>query len=171
MTKRGVLALGTVFVLLLAIGAAHAARTPQARAHDDRSVKAEIRRTELARLSALVAGDIPTARKFFTADFRGINPIGISATREEFMDGMAAGAPDFLAQAPTMPIDVEVFGRQALVRYQVNIELTIAGFHLEHLMWETLLYRKNQDHWRVSWEQTTAVPNDIGLVLQALQKP
>jgi len=163
-----------LLLLLVAVAAGQAGRSATARADDDGSAQGvvrEIRRLEEIRRGLEVSGDTAALRGLLTTDFRGINPIGVAGTREELLSGFDAGEPDILAMQPTTPIEVDVFGNQALVRYQVSIELTIFGFHPNHLMWDTLLYERRHGRWRVAWEQTTAVPHNPALVLQALETP
>lgn len=163
MIKRSLIALTAALMVVAAIGVAQAGSSP--------SAEAQIRQLQLESLALAVDGDTEALRGYLSEDFIGINPLGIPDTREGRLGGIDAGAPDFLAIQPTTPIDVDVHGNHALVRYQVRIELTIFGAHLEHLMWDTLRYERRQGRWIAVWEQTTAVPNDVGLVVEALKKP
>lgn len=163
MITRSLIGLGAALAAVLAIGIAQAGSSP--------SAEAQIRQLQLESLELAVDGDTDALRSYLSEDFVGINPLGIPDTREGRLAGMDAGAPDFLAIQPTTPIDVDVHGNHALVRFQVRIELTIFGSHLEHLMWDTLFYERRQGRWIAVWEQATAVPNDIGLVVEALKKP
>lgn len=163
MTKRSLIGLAAVLAAVLAMGVAQARSSP--------SAEAEIRQLQLESLTLAVSGDTDALRSHMSEDFVGINPLGIPDTREGRLAGIDAGAPDFLAIEPTSPIDVDVHGNHALVRFQVRIELTIFGAHLEHLMWDTLLYERRQGRWLAVWETATAIPNDPGLFIESLKKP
>jgi hypothetical protein len=176
------LAISVGSALLLLIGAAQggtlqnaAAGAPTAAAtrndDDDGGTSAadRIRATEIARLRAVVQADISTARKFFATDFQLINPLGAPMSLEELLGALAAGSLDFLVDEPISPIDVRVFGREAVLRYQAKIELVAFGQHLAHKAWHTMFYERRHSQWQLVWEQTTGVPNNVGLVIEALK--
>ena len=83
-------------------------------------------------------------------------------------DGSMPQAATSLAPG-SAPIDARALSVQLRGRKSGPGTTTPGGD--EHLRWETLFYERHRGSWRVAWEQTTAVPNNVGLVIEALKKP
>jgi hypothetical protein len=165
-TRRTLAALaalvGALLVAAVAVAGPHAAGTGGGQA--DR-----LRAIEQARLQALVAGDTATARGLMAPDFQVINPAGIPLARDQLLAGIDAGEPDFFVDEPASPIAVRLYGNAAVLRYQESFDLVIAGTRLTHQAWSTVLYERRGGRWQVVWVQTTAIPNRLDLLLEALK--
>jgi hypothetical protein len=153
-----------VAVLLIVVGAGAASRAAGASSEQADRVRA----TERARLHAMVAADTATARRLMADDFQGINPGGVPSSREGLLSAVDSGQLDFLASEPTSPIEVRMHGDAAVIRYQIHFDLFFGGLRLTHEGWITGLYERREGDWKLVWEQATAVPNDFGLLVQAL---
>jgi hypothetical protein len=163
-TRRIILAAVAVVVAVVAAGAMTvASATPSHAGPAER-----LRAIESSRLKALVAADVPAARKAMAADFQQINPAGDLLSREDLLGAVKAGVLDFLAQDPIGRIAVRASGRSATLRYRTHFDLVVGGTHLTHDGWTTVLYERRHGHWRAVWAQTTAIPNDPDLFLQSL---
>jgi Domain of unknown function (DUF4440) len=130
-----------------------------------------LRAIEQTRAQALVDADTATARKLMADDFQLINPGGAPQSREELLGAVKAGVLDFLANTPASPITVRLYGNAAVLRYQRNFDLVIAGTRLTHKAWSTELYERRHGRWQIVWEQTTAIPNRPDLFLESLKPP
>jgi hypothetical protein len=62
-----------------------------------------------------------------------------------------------------------MYGNAAVVRFQSAFDLVAFGERLTHLAWHTDLLERRQGHWQVVRAQTTAVPNNPALVIEALK--
>ena len=128
-----------------------------------------LRAIEHKRAQALNDADTATARKLMADDFQLINPGGAPQSREELLGAVKAGVLDFLANDAASPITVRLYGDAAVLRYQRNFDLVIAGTRLTHKAWSTELYERRHGRWQIVWEQTTAVPNKPDLFLESLK--
>ena len=68
-------------------------------------------------------------------DYQGINPAGDPLSREDLLGAVNAGVLDFLVAGPASPISVRLFGNAAVLRYQRNFDLVVAGTRLTHKAW------------------------------------
>jgi hypothetical protein len=151
--------------LLIAAGAVAGARgSEKGSSQADR-----LRAIEQARTQALVDADTATARKIMAEDYQGINPAGEPLSREELLAPVKAGVLDFLTDGAASPISVRLHGDAAVLRYQRNFDLVIAGTRLTHKAWSTELYERRHGRWQIVWEQTTAIPNKADLFLESLK--
>ena len=153
-----------VALVAAAAGAMTASSAPKSRA----SQADRVRAIERARLKALVAADIPAARKAMAADFQLINPTGDALTRDDFLGAVRAGIVDFTVLKVISPIRVRLAGNSATLRYLAHFDVVAGGTRVAHDGWTTALYERRHGHWRVVWEQTTAIPNDPDLFLQSI---
>jgi uncharacterized protein (TIGR02246 family) len=128
-----------------------------------------LRAIEHKRAQALNDADTATARKLMADDFQLINPGGAPQSREELLGAVEAGVLDFLSNDAASPITVRLYGDAAVLRYQRNFDLVIAGTRLTHKAWSTELYERRHGRWQIVWEQTTAVPNKPDLFLESLK--
>ena len=158
--KRALLALaGAALTLLLTAVAA----LPQPNAAD------QLRTLERARLHALVVGDTATAGRFIARDFQLINPAGATSARDEYLDGVQAGFPDYLVFQPSGPIEVRLSGNSASLRFPVSFDLLLGDLRLTHEAWITELWERRGGRWQIVWEQATAIPNNFDLLVEALK--
>jgi Domain of unknown function (DUF4440) len=163
-TRRALAMLAAVTVALLIAASAVAARGSEKGGQAN-----HLRAIEQKRAQALVDADTATARKLMADEFQLINPGGASQSREELLGAVKAGVLDFLANTAASPIAVRLYGNAAVLRYQRNFDLVIAGTRLTHKAWSTELYERRHGRWQIVWEQTTAVPNKPDLLLEALK--
>ena len=150
---------GAAVALLLAavaMGAPHGAQADRLRA------------IERARLQALVAGDTATAGRYIADDFQLVTPTGDLTTRDDYLGIVEAGIVDYLVFEPASPIEVDLHGDSATVRFQVSFDLMAGDVRLTHKGWITEIYELRNGTWQIVWEQATAVPNDYDLFLQSL---
>jgi len=161
----------TTFILFVLTGAALAiaiAATALASA-PGLAQNEQLAQLERARAKALVDADIDAARALMAADFELINPAGLALSRDQLLDGVQAGQPDFLANEPTSAITVRRSGAAAVLRYQRSFDLVIGGTRLTHKAWSTVLYEHRGGHWLAVWEQTTAIPNRPDLFIESIK--
>jgi Domain of unknown function (DUF4440) len=130
-----------------------------------------LRTLERTRLQALVDGDTAAARTLTAPDLQLINPAGVALTRGDFLGAIEAGDLDFLVQEPISPIAVRLHGNTAALRYESSFDLVVGGTRLTHEAWTTSIYERRHGRWQVVWAQTTAVPNNVGLLIEALKPP
>jgi hypothetical protein len=129
----------------------------------------QLRSLERARLHALVAGDTATASRFIASDFQLINPAGATSAKHDYLEGVAAGFPDYLVFEPSGPIAVRLAANSASLRFPVSFDLLLGGeLRLTHQAWVTELWERRGGRWQIVWEQATAIPNDFDLFVEAL---
>lgn len=117
----------------------------------------QIRATERERLRALVAADIEVARKLHADDFQLVNPLGGSLSKEQYLGGVASGEIDYLVWEPEL-IEVRLYGRAALIRYQSRLEIVVRGQKVSlRRYWHTDSYEKRGGRWQVVWSQATEI--------------
>jgi hypothetical protein len=150
---------GVALALLLAAVAVAAPHGSQA----DR-----VRAIENARLQALVAGDTATASRYIADDFELVTPAGDLTTRDDYLGIVEAGIVDYLVFEPASPIEVDLHGDSATVRFQVSFDLIAGDARLTHQGWITEIYELRNGSWQIVWEQATAVPNDFDMFFQSL---
>lgn len=126
---------------------------------------------EQARLQALMDADTATAGRLIAADFELVNPGGAALSRNDYLGAVEAGFIDYLVLEPASPIDVRRSGNSAVLRFQVNFDLVVAGTRLSHAGWITELYELRNGRWQIVWEQATAVPNNFDLFIESLKPP
>jgi hypothetical protein len=128
-----------------------------------------LRAIETTRLQALVDGDTATVRKLIAPDFQLINPAGVPLSRDDLLGGVEAGVLDFVAIEPSSPIAVRLSGGSATLRHESSYDVVVGGTHVAHEAWTTELYERRHGRWVLVWEQTTAIPNDLGLFLESIK--
>ena len=158
--------LAAVAVALVAAGAVVAASSASSASP---SQTERLRAIETTRLRALVDADTATVRNLTAPDFQLINPAGVPLSRDELLGGVDAGALDFVAIEPRSPIAVRLSGDSATLRYQSAYDVVVGGTHVTHGAWTTELYARRDGRWLLVWEQTTAIPNDVGLFLESIK--
>jgi hypothetical protein len=127
-----------------------------------------VRAIERARLQALVTGDTATAGRYIADDFELVTPTGDLTTRDDYLGVVEAGIVDYLVFEPASPIEVDLHGDSATVRFQVSFDLIAGDVRLTHQGWITEIYELRNGSWQIVWEQATAVPNDYDLFFQSL---
>jgi hypothetical protein len=116
-----------------------------------------IRATERERLRALVAADVPAARRLHADDFQLINPAGGALTKDQYLEAVASGQVDYIYWEPDS-IAVRAYGRAAVIRYQSQLEVVFQGQPLpRRRFWHTDAYEKRDGNWQVVWSQATEV--------------
>ena len=158
--------LAAVAVALVAAGGVVAASSASSASP---SQTERLRAIETTRLEALVDADTAIVRKLIAPDFQLINPAGVPLSRAELLGGVDAGFLDFVAIEPRSPIAVRLSGDSATLRYQSAYEVVVGGTHVTHEAWTTELYERRDGRWLLVWEQTTAIPNDVGLFLESIK--
>jgi Domain of unknown function (DUF4440) len=129
----------------------------------------QLRSLERARLHALVAGDTATASRFIAPDFQLINPAGATSAKDDYLEGVAAGFPDYLVFEPSGPIAVRLAGNSASLRFPVSFDLLLGGeLRLTHQAWVTELWERRWGRWQIVWEQATAIPNNFDLFVGSI---
>jgi ketosteroid isomerase-like protein len=128
-----------------------------------------LRAIETTRLHALVDADTATARKLTSPDFQLINPAGAPLSRDEFLGGVDAGVVDFLVSEPSSPIAVRLSGDSASLRYRTAFDVVAGGTHVTHQAWTTALYERRDGRWKIVWEHSTAIPNNLDLFIESIK--
>jgi hypothetical protein len=116
------------------------------------STAAVVRNVERQRLHALLTHDLDTAEKLHAADFELINPLGETASKEQYIDSGAAFG--YTMWKPISTIRVRVHGDSAVIRYESELELHGSRGHY----WHTELYEKRDGVWKIVWSQATGAP-------------
>jgi len=123
---------------------------------------ADVRTVERTRLRALVAGDTIIAAPLHAEDFQLINPLGGAVTKEEYLRGVASGQVDYLFWQPDS-ITVRRYGAAAVIRYQAELEIIVAGEHVPRARyWHTDLYERRGGRWQVVWSHATQILQSPG---------
>ena len=128
-----------------------------------------LRAVETTRLQALVDADTATAHRLTAPDFQLINPAGATSAKDDYLEGVAAGFPDYLVFEPSGPIAVRLAGNSASLRFPVSFDLLLGGeLRLTHQAWVSELWERRGGRWQIVWEQATAIPNSFDLFVQSL---
>ena len=162
---------GFALAALVAAGALVVAGVALSGPGEDSSEVRALRRTERARLQALMAADVDSARRLMAADFEVINPAGATASRGEYLDALESGALDYRVFRPVSPIAVRLTGGSAILRFRAKFELDVGGSRVRHEGWVSDLYERRSGRWQIVWEQATAIPNDTELFIRSIQAP
>ena len=157
------IAFPAMIVVLAAVATATAART----AHSATSPANQVRAAERTLLRALVAHDTHAAGALLAPDFQGIDVTGTAETRADNLANIGGGI-DFVKAEPVSPIRVRVHGDSAVARVKLAFKVVAGGQTVEHGAWATDVFERRHGNWQVVWEQTTAIPNNLGLFIQSL---
>ncbi|NHQ87492.1 nuclear transport factor 2 family protein [Iodobacter sp. HSC-16F04] len=121
------------------------------------TVADHIRKTEHARLSALVQGNIEAASALHAPDFQLITPIGDTLSKAQYLGAIAAGQIKYLNWEPDS-IDVRVAGTAAIIRYRSNLSVVFGGYKVPPAQyWHTDFYELRDHIWQVVWSQATEI--------------
>jgi len=156
-------------LVAVAVVVAAAAVTVSSASSASSSQADRLRAIETTRLQALVDADTATARDLTAPDFELINPAGAPLSRDAFLGGVDTGVIDFLVLEPSSPIAVRLSGDSASLRYRTAFDLVVGGTHLTHEAWTTALYERRDGRWKIVWDQSTAIPNDLGLFIESIK--
>lgn len=116
-----------------------------------------IRSIEKTRLRSLVERRVDLAANIHADDFQLITPVGMSFSKEQYLGAIAAGALVYNAWSPKQ-IEVRLYGKVAVIRYQSSMEVTFGPHHIPRAeYWHTDLYEKRGEAWQVVWSQATEV--------------
>jgi uncharacterized protein DUF4440 len=168
---------GAVVALFLLVGAAQmggaaaAVKGPSSTAEHSRQAE-RVRDTIRMLDGATVDADGAAMRRLLADDFQLINPLGVPTSREEYIGSVVGGQLDFLSFEVASDIVVRLYddGDAAVARYKSSIDLAAFGQRLTHEAMHTDLLERNRGRWQVVWAQTTAIPNNPGLVIEALKR-
>lgn len=117
-----------------------------------------IRATERERLRALLDANVALARQLHADDFQLINPRGESLSKEEYLEGIVSGQLNYLVWEPVSPIEVRVYGKAAVIRYQSDLEIVVKGQKVpRNRYWHTDAYEKRDGRWQIVWSQATGI--------------
>lgn len=118
----------------------------------------EIRDLERRRLAAFVSKDIDTLRELHADDFQLVNPMGRQSSRDEYLDGVAAGLIDYKVWEPDSEIQLRLHGDAAVIRHRSRLQITVQGNPqpLQHYS-NMDLYEKRERGWQVVWSQATRI--------------
>lgn len=138
--------------LLAAIGGC-ATRTDTDATEADR-----VRQIERERLRALVDADLTTARRLHADDFQLITPTGTPLTKDEYLDDIAAGEPDYIGWEAG-DISVRLHGDLAVIRYKdVRFDVDAGGRPVHRgPMYHTNVYERRGGEWLAVWSQASGV--------------
>src|SRR5260370_35927184 len=114
------------------------------------------RTTERERLRALVEGNMEVAHQLHADDFQLINPGGGSLSKEQYLGGIVSGQLKYLVFEPDA-IEVRVHRDAAVIRYQSNIQILVAGPLHGGRFWHTDSYEKRDGRWQAVWSQATRI--------------
>ncbi|MGY1639459.1 nuclear transport factor 2 family protein [Geodermatophilus sp. SYSU D00742] len=123
-------------------------------------VAGAVRAVESRRLRALLEADIEVARRLHAPDYRVVDPRGGTHTRDEYLDGVAAGAFDYRRFEAVTEMEVMASGDLAVLHYRSGIDILVRGLAPQSLeAWQTVCYRRTEADagWQVVWQQETAV--------------
>ena len=151
---------------VLAVAGA-AAATPIAIAGTATSPAGQVRTTERALLSAVVAHDTHAAGALMAPGFQQIDVTGTPETRAEFLTNIG-GQIDFVKDNPVSSISVRVHGDSAVARVKVRLKVVAGGQATDCGAWNTDLFERRQGHWQLVWSQTTAIPNNEALFIKSI---
>jgi hypothetical protein len=165
---RRVMNIRLAVLAAVALAAIVVAATALARPGATSSAADDVRAVEQALMQATVDADTAAAGRLLADDFQLINPLGGPQTRQDFL-ATIGGAIDYLTWEPVSGIEVRLYGNAAVVRFQSAFDLVAFGERLTHLAWHTDLLERRQGHWQVVRAQTTAVPSNPALVIEALK--
>ena len=157
------IAFPAMIVVLGSVAASTTARTARIAS----SPAARVRAAERTLLHAVVAHDTQASGALLAPDFQGIDVTGATETRADDLANIG-GAIDFVRAEPVSPIRVLVHGNSAVARVKLAFKVIARGQTVEHLAWTTDVFERRHGNWQVVWEQTTAIPNNIGLFIQSL---
>jgi hypothetical protein len=117
----------------------------------------QLRATERARLRALVAADIETARRLHADDFQLVNPSGAALSIEQYLGQIASGELDYVTWEPET-IEVRRYGDGAVLRYRAQAQAVFGGQRIPlRSFWHTDVYERRNGRWRVVWSQATLI--------------
>ena len=121
-----------------------------------------VRAAERSRLRALVDADMAAATPLHAADFQVINPLGLTASRDQYLQYVGSGTVDYLSWDPE-EIDVRQRGRMAAIRYRSRVEMIVRGQRLAPTQaWNTGLYERRDGRWQLVWFQVTEIAGRAG---------
>ena len=123
---------------------------------------AELVQIEQLRLRALVEADVAVAGTIHADDFQLITPSGDRLSKEQYLGDVAAGVIDYRVWEP-LDIEVRVVGDAGCLRYHSNLEIIVAGRHIDlSRYWHTDYYERRDGRWQVIWSHATEILEDRG---------
>jgi hypothetical protein len=137
-------------------------------AHATSPAADQVRAAERTFLRASVNADTQTLRQLLTPDFQLIDVTGSAETRAGYFS-ILAGPVDFQQLKPLTPIRIRAYGNVAVARVRLAFRVVASGTKLVHRGWNTDMFERRDGRWQLAWSQTTPEPNDISLLIKALQ--
>jgi hypothetical protein len=117
-----------------------------------------IRDLERTRLRALVDFDKETADLLHADDFQLINPAGVALSKADYLGDLEAGVVNYSVFEPNAEIEVHLSPGSAVIRYQSDLALTLAGTEIPlSNYWHTDYYEERGGQWQVVWSQATEI--------------
>jgi hypothetical protein len=86
-----------------------------------------------------------------------ITPGGNALSKADYLGAVASGAIDYQVWEPDSPIEVRLYGLDAVIRYRSHIEIVGGGRKISGHYWHTDSYEKRVGRWQVVWSQATEI--------------
>lgn len=116
---------------------------------------AELVEVELARLRALVVGDVVAADDIHATDFQLITPGGGSYSKDGYLAAIASGEVKYVQWEPD-EIEARVHQDAGCLRYRSTITIIVGGEESgPERFWHTDFYERQSGRWRIVWSQAT----------------
>ena len=116
-----------------------------------------VREAERERLRALVSADMAVARTLHADDFQVVSPLGLTASRDQYLGYVANGTVDYLRWEPG-PITVRLNGPMAAIRYKSTVDMIARGERRPiREAWNTGLYEHRDGRWQIVWFHATEI--------------
>lgn len=118
----------------------------------------ELPAIERERLRSLVDADMDVARRLHADDFRLINPLGGTLSKDEYLGQIASGDIDYLEWEPE-EVEVRQYEDVAVIRYRARLRIVVRGIPdaPSGSFWHTDLYEKRNGQWQAVWSQATEI--------------
>ena len=97
------------------------------------------------------------AQELHADDFQLINPGRGSLSKEQYLGGIASGQLKYLLWESDQ-IHVRLYANAAVIRYQSQIRILLAGNQNTGRFWHTDLYERRHGGWQAVWSQATRIP-------------
>lgn len=95
------------------------------------------------------------ARRLHAEDFQVVNPLGLTASREQYLGYVANGTIDYSMWEPG-PIAVRLNGRMAAIRYKSTVDMIARGERRPtREAWNTGVYEHRDGRWQIVWFHAT----------------
>jgi Domain of unknown function (DUF4440) len=116
-----------------------------------------LREVERRRLRSLVERDMPVALALHADEYQLITPGGATESKHDYLGGIEAGRLDYHVFQAVSEVAVRAAGDAAILRYQAQIEIAVAGQMDAGLFWHTDYYELRDERWQAVWSQATRI--------------